>query len=71
MKQIRDRVAGLDVHRDNVVACCRVQEPDGQIEVRKRSFPTTRKGLAELTAFLTGSRPRPCPVEGTGKGLQN
>jgi hypothetical protein len=24
MKQIRERVAGLDVHRDTVVACCRV-----------------------------------------------
>ena len=22
MKRIRDRVAGLDVHRDMVVACC-------------------------------------------------
>ena len=29
MKRIRDRVAGLDVHRDTVVACCRVVDPDG------------------------------------------
>jgi hypothetical protein len=27
MKQIRDKVGGLDVHRDNVVACTRVAMP--------------------------------------------
>ena len=48
MKRIRDRVAGLDVHRDTVVACCRIVEPDGSVEVTKQSFATTRKGLTEL-----------------------
>jgi hypothetical protein len=33
MKRMRDRVAGLDVHRDTVVACCRVVEPDGEVGV--------------------------------------
>ena len=32
MKQIRDRVAGLDVHRDAVVACCQLRDPDGSVE---------------------------------------
>ena len=41
MKQIRDKVAGLDVHRDTVVACCRIQQPDRSIDVTKRSFATT------------------------------
>ncbi len=27
MKRIRDRVGGLDVHRDTVVACTRVSIP--------------------------------------------
>ena len=52
MKQIRGKVGGLDVHRDTVVACTRVTMPDGDVEVAKRRFPTTREGLAELTAFL-------------------
>ena len=29
MKQIRDRVAGLDIHRDTVVACARIGGPTG------------------------------------------
>lgn len=66
MKQIRDRVAGLDVHRDNVVACCRVQEPDGQVELTKRSFPTTRKGLGELAAFLAEHAVTTVAMEATG-----
>jgi hypothetical protein len=37
MKRIRDRVAGLDVHRDTVVACCRVVEAGGEVEVTKQS----------------------------------
>ena len=46
MKQIRDKVGGLDVHRDSVVACTRVTMPDGSIEVAKERFVTTQQGLA-------------------------
>ena len=53
MKRIRDRVAGLDVHRDTVVACCRVVDPDGSVNVAKQSFATTRRGLSELAGFLS------------------
>ena len=66
MKQIRDRVAGLDVHRDTVVACCRVREPDGQVEVSKRSFATTRKGLGELAVFLSDHAVQTVAMEATG-----
>jgi transposase len=66
MKQIRDRVAGLDVHRDTVVACCRVRDPDGQVEVSKRSFATTRKGLSELAAFLSDHAVQTVAMEATG-----
>ena len=52
MKQIRDKVGGLDVHRDGVVACSRVRLPDGTVEVQKARFATTQTGLAELTGFL-------------------
>jgi len=66
MKRIRDRVAGLDVHRDTVVACCRVVDPDGEVEVTKQSFATTRKGLGELAVFLSGAAVTTVAMEATG-----
>ena len=66
MKRIRDRVAGLDVHRDTVVACCRVVEPDGSVEVTKQSFATTRKGLTELATFLSDRAVQTVAMEATG-----
>jgi transposase len=66
MKQIRDRVGGLDVHRDSVVACCRVRNPDGQVEVTKRSFATTRRGLGELASFLSEHAVGTVAMEATG-----
>ena len=35
MKQIRQKVGGLDIHRDSVVACTRATAPDGSIEVAR------------------------------------
>src|SRR5487761_1842063 len=66
MKRIRDRVAGLDVHRDTVVACCRIADPSGEFEVSKQSFATTRKGLGELAAFLSGAAVGTAAMEATG-----
>lgn len=66
MKQIRDKVGGLDVHRDSVVACWRVQSPDGSIESTKASFATTAKGLGELAAYLTQASVTTVVMEATG-----
>lgn len=66
MKRIRDRVAGLDVHRDTVVVCCRVVEPDGEVSVTKKRFGTTRRGLGELAAFLADVAVTTVAMEGTG-----
>ena len=66
MKRIRDRVAGLDVHRDTVVACCRVVGPDGEVGVTKQSFPTTQKGLGELAVFLSEAAITTVAMESTG-----
>ncbi len=66
MKRIRDRVAGLDVHRDTVVACCRVVAPDGEVEITKQSFATTRKGLGELAVFLSCAAVTTVAMEATG-----
>jgi transposase len=66
MKRIRDRVAGLDVHRDSVVACCRIVDPGGEVEVTKAHFTTTRKGLTELAGFLTAAGVETVALESTG-----
>jgi transposase len=66
MKQIRDRVAGLDVHRDTVVACCRVPRPNRSIEVTKKSFLTTRGGLVELARWLAEAAVTTVAMEATG-----
>ena len=45
MDQIYDRVAGLDVHRDNVVACFRRLGPRGGVVFEKDRFRSTTAGL--------------------------
>ena len=44
MDQIHDRVAGLDVHRDTVVACFRHLGPRGGVVREKEQFTTTTGG---------------------------
>lgn len=66
MKRIRDRVAGLDVHRDTVVAGCRVAGPGDEVEVTKQGFSTTQRGLTELTAFLGDAGIESVAMEATG-----
>jgi len=66
MKQQADRAAGLDVHRDNVVAATRINEPGGEVSVTKKRFPTTRRGLGELAALLTGEAVTRVAMEATG-----
>ncbi len=66
MKRIRDKVAGLDVHRDTVVACTRIVEPDRSVTVAKASFQTTAKGLAELAAWLGDAAVETVAMEATG-----
>jgi len=66
MKQIRDKVAGLDVHRDTVVAATRMTLSGGEVEVHKARFSTTRAGLAELSAFLVDAGVRTVAMEATG-----
>jgi hypothetical protein len=48
VKRTRERVAGLDVHRDTVVACCQVKQPDRSVEVTADadSCPTNAPQLA-------------------------
>ncbi len=66
MKRIRDKVAGLDVHRDTVVACTRIVEPDRTVTTEKSSFSTMANGLAELAAWLTERGVATVAMEATG-----
>ena len=52
MDQIHDRVAGLDVHRDSVVACVRATGPRGGAVAEKERFGTTTAQLSRLRDWL-------------------
>src|SRR6266508_1526675 len=52
VEQIHDRVAGLDVHRDSVVACFRRLGPKGGVVREKERLTTTTAGLGVLGTWL-------------------
>lgn len=65
MDVIHPRCAGLDVHKDEVVACVRGQR-GGRVERHRERFPTTTAGLLSLATWLGDQH---CPVaamEATG-----
>ena len=66
MDQIYDRVAGLDVHRDNVVACFRRLGPRGGVVFEKERFRSTTAGLRELEAWLAERQVELVAMEATG-----
>lgn len=51
MELLHARCAGLDVHKDTVVACSRVAA-DGKVEREVKTFDTTTSGLTELSEWL-------------------
>lgn len=66
MQQIHDRVAGLDVHRDSVVACFRQLGPRGGVVREKERFTTTTAGLQVLEAWLADRDIQLVAMEATG-----
>lgn len=65
MRRIRDRVAGLDVHRDTVVACTQIFDGE-RVQMDKASFATTAKGVRELTEWLRSAEVELVVMESTG-----
>jgi transposase len=62
-----ERCAGLDVHRDSVVATVRVPSEDRRRwELSTRTFRATQAGLAELLAWLAGFEVTLVGMESTG-----
>ena len=65
MRRIRNRVAGLDVHRDSVTGC--VEIFDGvDVEVTKQRFSTTARGIRELADWLAIFEVELVVMEATG-----
>lgn len=60
-----DRVAGLDVHRDSVVACARLGRGD-EPEIQRASFSTTTAGVSELAGWLADLEVTRVVMESTG-----
>src|SRR5512132_689337 len=65
MEVLYPRCAGLDVHKDMVVACARIAA-DGHVEHHVESFTTTTKGLLALAEWLSGYGCTHAVMEATG-----
>jgi transposase len=65
VERIKGRVAGLDVHRDQVTVCVRGVD-NGERTVAKARFKTTTAGLAELCGWLVDHDVQRVVMEATG-----
>ena len=65
MDILHPRCAGLDIHRDTVVACVRVAEA-GRVARFVETFATTTAALEQLSAWLAGYGVRLVAMEATG-----
>ena len=65
MELLHSRCAGLDVHKETVVACLREQQ-DQQSRQTVRTFSTTTKALNELAEWLAAEAVTAVAMEATG-----
>lgn len=65
MKVVHKRCAGLDVHKDTVVACVRIVQR-GAARSEVKTFKTTTAGLYELKEWLAGHGIGHVAMEATG-----
>jgi transposase len=65
MDVLYERVAGLDVHKETVVACVRIMA-DGKARRECRTFAATTAQLIELRAWLEECRSTHVAMEATG-----
>lgn len=66
MERIVDRCAGLDVHKDTVVACVRCPRDDGERATLMHTFGTTTTELLSLRDWLIGLGVTLVGLESTG-----
>ncbi len=65
MEVLHPRCAGLDVHKDSVVACVRIAE-QGRVRHEVRTFGTTTTALESLADWLRAERCTHAAMEATG-----
>lgn len=65
MEVLHPRCAGLDVHKDTVVACARIME-DGKVEQHVETFGTMTSDLERLRDWLTSHGCTHVAMESTG-----
>jgi transposase len=65
METLHPRCAGLDVHRDSIVACARLAQP-GRIERQVETFGTTTAELERLSGWLNRHEVTHVVMEATG-----
>ena len=66
MDTLHPHCAGLDVHKDTVVACVRHQPPRGRARTEVRTFATHTAGLLELADWLAAEGVTHAAMESTG-----
>jgi transposase len=66
MEIVVERCAGLDVHKDSVVACVRVPGPSGERETKIASFSTFTEDLLALHDWLVALGVTRVGMEATG-----
>jgi len=66
MDVLHPRCAGLDVHKDTVVACVRIHQDSAPPGVTVQTFGTTTKELLALSDFLAGHGVTVAAMEATG-----
>jgi transposase len=66
MDKVVERCAGLDVHKDSVVACVRVPAPSGGRSTRVHTFGATTAELLALRDWLVAERVSVVGMESTG-----
>ena len=65
MDVLYPRCAGLDIHRDTIVACVRLAEAGGVVRFVE-TFATTTAELERLSDWLSGHNVTPIAMEATG-----
>ena len=65
MEVLHPHCAGLDIHKDSVVACVR-HMAEGKIATEVKSFLTTTRELMELSDWLSAEGATHIAMEATG-----
>ena len=66
MDVLRERSAGLDVHRSVIVACMLTSSAGAHVSKAVQSFAATAAGLVALVSWLRGFAVTHVGMEGTG-----